>query len=99
MLAVTQILCCRGRTLRTRPRTGVFKPLCRGAQSVSEQPQLCELSGPIFGFTTQNFSMVGGYTENLKKKTQHCKIGGWVLAWVWALALDSTVCLSEKRYS
>ena len=33
---------------------------CRGAQSVSEQSQLCE---PTFGFTTREFSMVGGYTE------------------------------------
>jgi len=33
-----------------------------------------------FGFTTQEFSMVGGYTEN-PKKPQTVKIGGWALAW------------------
>ena len=40
---------------------------CRGAQSASEESQLCELSGPTFGFTTQEFNIVGGYTENPEK--------------------------------
>ena len=48
---------------------------CRGAQRASEQSQLCELSGPTFGFTMQNFSMVGGYTENLEKP-QSCQNWG-----------------------
>ena len=37
--------------------------------------------------------MVGRYTENLKKP-QTVKIGGWALAWVWALAQDNTVACS-----
>ena len=44
-----------------------FDAWCRGVQSASEQLQLCELSGPTFRFATQEFSMVGGYTENLEK--------------------------------
>ena len=50
-----------------------------------------ELSGPTFEFTTQEFSMVGGYTEDLKKIHKTVKIGGWVLARGWALARDNTV--------
>ena len=50
---------------------------CHGTQSASEQSQLCELSGPTFGFTTQEFSMVGGCTENPeKKKHKTFKLGG-----------------------
>ena len=45
---------------------------CHGTQSASEQSQLCVFSGPTFGFTTQEFSMVGGCTENPEiKKTQN----------------------------
>ena len=65
---------------------------CHGTQSASEQSQLCELSGPTFGFTTQEFSMVGGCTENPeKKKHKTFKLGGGGLARVWALARDNTV--------
>jgi len=67
-----------------------FDAWCRGIQSASEQSQLCELSGPTFGFTTQEFSMVGSYTENLENH-KTVKIGGWALARVWAPALDNTV--------
>ena len=45
---------------------------CHGTQSTSE---LCELSGPTFGFTTQEFSMVGGYPENPEKKHKTVKSG------------------------
>ena len=44
-----------------------FGTWCRVVQNASEQSQLCELSGPTFGFTTQEFSMVGGYIENPEK--------------------------------
>ena len=54
------------------------------------QSLLCELSGSTFGFSTQEFSMVGGYTET-SKKHKTVKIGGWALAWVWALARDNTL--------
>ena len=46
-----------------------------------------------FGFTTREFSMVDGYTNNLEK-SQNVKIwggGGGGLARVWALARDNTV--------
>ena len=44
--------------LQTSPRTGVCEPL---------MPDVVSLSGPTFGFITREFSMVGGYTENLTK--------------------------------
>ena len=45
---------------------------CYIAQSASEQLQL---SGPTFGFTMREFSMVGSYTEN-PKKSQNCQNWG-----------------------
>ena len=56
---------------------------------------VCELSGPTFGFTMQEFSMVGSYTETLKT-TKLSKLGGGHLRMgtcVWALARDNTVCI------
>ena len=44
---------------------GVCEPLVPDV--VSSKMQLCELSGPTFGYTTREFSMVGGYTENPEK--------------------------------
>ena len=38
---------------------------------------------------TQEFSMVGSYTEDLKKTLS--KLDGWALAGVWAPAQDNTV--------
>jgi len=52
---------------------------------------LCELSEPTFGFTTREFSMVGGYTDGTLKNHKTVKIGGWALAQVWSLARDNTV--------
>ena len=52
-----------------------FDGWCRGAQSASDQLQVCELNGPTFGFTMQEFSMVGDYTEDLKKP-QNCQNWG-----------------------
>jgi len=51
---------------------------CRGAQSASEQLQVCELSRPSFAFTTREFSMVGGYTDN-PENHKSVKIGGGCL--------------------
>ena len=50
------------------------------------------VSSVDFRFTTQEFSIVGGYMEDLKKK-QHktVKIWGWVLVPWWALAWDNRV--------
>ena len=47
-----------------------FDAWYHGAQSASEQSQLCELSGP---------TVVGSYTEDLKNH-KTVKTGGWVLA-------------------
>ena len=67
-----------------------FDARCRVGQSASEQLQLCEFSGPTFGFTLREFSTVGGYTEN-PENHKTVKIGGWMLARVWALARDNKV--------
>ena len=52
-----------------------------------------------FRFTTQEFDMVGGYTENLKKKPpQNCQNWGvGTCTRGWALARDNTVSLCEYR--
>ena len=70
----TQISCCRGKMLQMRPQTDVCEPLMPRCvvQSASE---LLQLSGPTFGFTTREISMVGGYTENPKKNTKWSKLG------------------------
>ena len=39
----------------------------------------------------QEFSMVGGYTEDLKKQHKTVKIGVWALTWGKVLAQDNTV--------
>ena len=72
----TQISCCRERMLQTRLRTGVCDAWCCDVQSAPEESQLCELSEPTFRFTTQEFSIVGVYTENLKETTKLSKVGG-----------------------
>ena len=69
-----------------RPRTGVCEPLMPDAVASKMQSQLS-----TFGFTTQEFSMVGGYTENLKKP-QNCQNWGWVLAQVWGHLLGTIYC-------
>ena len=46
-------------------RTGVCEPLMPDDVASKAQLQLCELSGSTYGFNTQEFRMVGGYTENL----------------------------------
>ena len=53
-----------------------FDAWCHGAQSASEQLQLCEL----IGFTTWEFSMVA-VTWRTMKSHKIVKIGGWALAW------------------
>ena len=62
--------------LQTRPQTDVCKPLMPDFMASKAQLQLCELSGPTFRFTTQEFSMVGGYTEN-PEDHKTLKSGGW----------------------
>ena len=54
---------------------GVSEPLVPDVVAPKAQSQLCELSGSTFGFNTQEFSMVGGYTEYLKK-LQSCQNWG-----------------------
>ena len=52
-----------------------FEAWCRGAQSTWEQLQLCELSGPTFEFTAQEFSMVVVIQRTLKSH-KLSKLGG-----------------------
>ena len=58
-------------------RLGVCEPLMPDVMASKAQSQLCELSGSTFGFNTQEFSMVGGYTENLEKplNCQNWRVG------------------------
>ena len=75
--------------LRTRLRTGVCKTLMPDVVAPeahqNDRSYVRELSRPTFDFTTQQFSMVGSCTEDLKKRHKTVKIGGW------ALARDNTV--------
>ena len=80
--------------LRTRLQTGVCETL-RPDVVAPEAHQnyrsyVRELSGPTFDSTTQEFSMVGGYTEDFKShKTVR-----------WALARDNTLstpCNSSNK--
>ena len=48
---------------------------------IRTQSQLCKLSEATFGFTMQEFSMVGSYMENTEKPQN----------WGWVLAQDNTV--------
>ena len=52
-----------------------FDAWCCSALSITELSKLCELRWPTFEFTMQEFSMVGGYTENLEKP-QNCQNWG-----------------------
>ena len=73
-----RISCCRGRTLQTRPRTSVCEPLMPDVmlpKCIRTIAQLCEVSGPTLGFTTQEFSIMGGYMEN-PEKPQNCQKWG-----------------------
>ena len=75
-----QISYCKQRTMRVRLSQLVCAAGCSGAWNSSKQSQTF----------VQEFCMVGGYTEDL---TNHrtVKIGGWALAWGWALARDNTI--------
>ena len=53
--------------------------------------QLCELSGPTFGFTTQELAW-WAVTWRTLKNHKTAKSGGWALARVWALVRDNMVC-------
>ena len=61
------ISCFRGRMLWTRPQTGVCEPLMPDVVAPKVHPN----NQLTFGFTMQEFSMVGSYTEDLNK-LQNC---------------------------
>ena len=65
--------------LRTRQQMGVCEPLMRNVVAQRTYLQI------------HYANMVGSYTENPEKQ-QTVKIGGWALAWVWALSQDNTSC-------
>ena len=79
-----QISCCRERTLRMRPWMGVwtFDAWRCGVQSAPKQSQLCELSGPTFGFTIHENLARWAVTRRTLKNCKTVKIGVWALAWV-----------------
>ena len=68
------------------------KPLMPDVVASKAQSQLCKLGGSTYGFNMQEFSMVGGYTDNLENN-KTVKIRGWALARVWALAWDNMVMM------
>ena len=63
----TRISCCRGRTLQTKPRTGVCEPLMPDVVAPKVHQNNRSYGGPTLGFTTRKFSRVDGYTENPEK--------------------------------
>ena len=100
------------------PRTGVCEPLMPGVMAPkvhkNNRSYICELSGPTFRFTMQEFSMVGGYTRRTLKNHKSIKIGGWALGWdntvlnpafpvrghhLSLLQSDSTCCDVSRWYS
>ena len=58
-----------------QPQKFIPDAWCRGAQNISEQSQLCELSGPTFGFTTQNL-LYWVVTWRTSKNNKTVKIEG-----------------------
>ena len=57
------------------------------------QSQLCELGGSTYGFNTQEFSIVGGYTENLKNhKTVKIGGGGGTCSGQYGTCMGSVMC-------
>ena len=73
----TWILCCRGRTLRTKPQTGVCKP------DVTT-PKACQNNRSYVIYIYLRISMHGGrhwaVTPRTLKNHKAVKIGVWVLA-------------------
>ena len=81
---------CKRRTLGTRLRL-VCAAGCSGAWNSSKRSTWAKTVN--FRVTTQEFCMVGGYTEDLTNPTT-VKIGRWALVQGWALARDNTVSSS-----
>ena len=68
--------------LRVRLWTGVCKTLMPDVVT----PKAHQNDHSYFRFTTQEFSMVGGYTEDLKKPQKLSKLGGGCLpGTIWHL--------------
>ena len=61
----TWILCRKGGTLKTRPQAGVCEPDVMVPKAHQSYVSSADLY--TFGFTTQEFNMVGSYTENPEK--------------------------------
>ena len=88
-----QILSCKGRTLQTRPRTDMCEPLMpdvvvpKAQQNNHSYVSSADLPSDSL---CKNF-VWWVVTQRTLKNYKSVKIGGWVLAWVWALARDNTV--------
>ena len=61
----------QGKNAANEAMDGVCEPLMPDVVASKAQSELCELSGSTFEFNAQEFSMVGGYMENLKKPQNH----------------------------
>jgi len=72
----------QGRNAANQATDRCVRTWCHGTQSASE---LCELSRPTFGFTTQKLAW-WAVTRRTLKNHKTVKSGGWVLAREWALA-------------
>ena len=82
----TQISCYRGRTLRTRPRTGVCEP----DVMVPKVHQSFVTSADLPSDSLRKNLAWWAVTRRISKNHKTVKIGGWALAQVWALAWDNT---------
>ena len=84
-----QILSCKGRTLQTRPRTDVWEPLMpdvvvpKAQQNNHSYASTADLPSDSL---RKNF-IWWAVTRRTLKNHKTVKIGGWALAWVWALAV------------
>ena len=90
-----RILCCRGRTLQMRPRTGVCEPLMPDVMSpkVHQNNYSYVSTADLPSDSLRENLAWWVVTRRTLKNHKTVKIGGWVLAQVWALARDITVCL------
>ena len=94
-----QILCCRVRMLRTRPRTGVCKPLMpdvvapKAHQNNRSYMYVSSADLPLDSLHKNLAWWV--VTWRTLKNHKTVKIGEWALSWVWGLARDNTVIKSR----
>ena len=89
----TRILYCKGRTLQTKPRMGVCKPLMPDVVAPKvHQNNRSYVSSVDLPLDSLRENLAGwAVTQRTLKNHKTVKIGGWALARVWALARDNMV--------